>query len=185
MQQPQTVTRLRIGGKPLSSKNNGEVLDATVLGPGDFPLGSLASRAAARVRLQHIGVAGEHGSSCICFPETEPPFFGFPIHGKVAFAVKCPIHGDRFKWPCFPMYVSKWVRENIWDHMKANHSDQYQKAWNASFPPELWPAEEVLAEGRTALQLKDGTILAFDFAPQEEKGNDSGKQKYYVENISY
>jgi hypothetical protein len=153
----------------LSNKNNAEVLGATVLGPGDFPLGSLASRAAARIRLQHIGVAGGPPSSCICFPETEAPFFGFPIHGEVAFAVKCPLHGDRFKWPCFFMYVSKWVRVNIWDHMKANHSSQYQTAWNASFPPELWPAEEVLAESRIVLRLKDGTILALGKVAKEGK----------------
>ena len=59
MQQVQTVLRLQIRGKPLSNKNNAEVLGATVLGPGDFPLGSLASRAAARIMLQRVGVGEE------------------------------------------------------------------------------------------------------------------------------
>ena len=140
----------------MSNKNNAEVLGATVLGPGDFPLGSLASRAAARIMLQRVGVAGEPPASCICFPKTEQPFFGFPLEGKIAFAVKCPLHGDRFKWPYFYVYVSVWVRVNIWRHLKANHSAQYQKAWHASFPAELWPAEEVFVDGKLALRLKDG-----------------------------
>jgi hypothetical protein len=29
----------------------------------------------------------------------------------------------------------------------------------ASFPPELWPGEEELVDGKKALRLKDGTLL--------------------------
>jgi hypothetical protein len=148
-----------MGGKPLSRKNNDEILGATFLGPGDFPLGSPQSRMAARIRLQRVGVAGEGPSDCICFPKREQPFFGFPIEGDIAFAVKCPLHGDRFAWPRFFVYVSKWVRVNIWSHLKSNHGAQYQKVWHAGFPPELWPAEEVVVNGKYALRLKDGTIL--------------------------
>jgi hypothetical protein len=35
----------------------------------------------------------------------------------------------------------------------------YPKAWAASFPPDLWPAEEIEVGGRTMLRLKDGAIL--------------------------
>jgi hypothetical protein len=41
----------------------------------------------------------------------------------------------------------------------SHHSEQYRKAWFAGFPPELWPAEEVLADGKTVSRLKDGTII--------------------------
>ena len=66
-------------GKPLSCKNNDDILGATVLGPGDFPLGSPESRMAARIRLQRIGVAGERPSECVCFPENDmdEPFYGY------------------------------------------------------------------------------------------------------------
>jgi hypothetical protein len=42
---------------------------------------------------------------------------------------------------------------------RTNHSDQYRKAWFASFPPELWPAEEETENGNIFLRLKDGTRL--------------------------
>jgi hypothetical protein len=44
----------------------------------------------------------------------------------------------------------------LWTH----HSEQYRKAWFASFPPDLWPAvEEETDDGRTILRLKDGSTL--------------------------
>jgi hypothetical protein len=152
-----------IGGKPLSGKNNGEILGATVLGPGDFPLGSAESRMAARIRLQRIGVAGERPSDCICFPENEPPFFGFPIEQEIASEVKCPLHGDRFQ-PMFHLYVPKWRRDNEQSVRWFRLSEQYHKAWYAGFRLDLWPAEEEEAEDKTVVRkLKDGTkLLAFE-----------------------
>jgi hypothetical protein len=39
-------------------------------------------------------------------------------------------------------------------------SEQFQKAWRASFPDELWPAtEDQTASGEIYLLLKDGTRL--------------------------
>jgi hypothetical protein len=99
---------------------------------------------------------------CSCFPEQEQPVVGFPIELEIAFRVKCPVHGKRFMYPRFFVYVSQWLREKLWSHLR-RHSEQYRKAWNASFPAELWPAQEELLDGQTFLRLKDGTrILADD-----------------------
>jgi len=147
----------------LSPKNNGEILGATVLRPGDFPLGSPESRVAARIRLQRIGVLGERPSDCICFPENEQPFFGFPVEQEIAARVKCSLHGDRFR-PMFHLYVPKWRRENEKKVRWFRLSEQYHKAWSAGFPPDLWPAvEEETEDRRVFLRLKDGTkLLAYE-----------------------
>ena len=45
-------------------------------------------------------------------------------------------------------------------HLRTHHSEQYRKAWFASFPPNLWPAEEEEdPNGPIFLKLKDGTRL--------------------------
>jgi hypothetical protein len=148
--------------KRLSGKGNSSPQGATALGPGDFPLGSPESRVAARLRLQRVGVGGELPSDCICFPEKEQPFFCFPWEEDVAAKVKCPLHGDRFPQPVYVIYVSKWRREKE-PARRQRLSPQYQKAWNASFPPELWPAEEEMEGGKLFLRLKDGTrLLAYE-----------------------
>ena len=56
------------------------------------------------------------------------------------------------------------MREKIWDALWYWHSEQYRKAWFASFPEALWPAEEVETDdGRTFLKLKDGAMhLAYE-----------------------
>ena len=101
---------------------------------------------------------------CICFPDNEKPFFGFPLEGDIAFAVKCPLHGDRFKWPIFFIYVAKWRREKE-VRRRQGLSAQFQKAWEASFPSDLWPAQEEKAEEGTYLRLRDGTrLLVHEFA---------------------
>jgi hypothetical protein len=94
---------------------------------------------------------------CICFPKHDPPCFGWPIEENVAAKLKCPLHGERFKSPQFFVYVAKWLREKLPKFLWSRHSDQYRKAWFASFPPDLWPAEEDETGG---LKLKDGTRLS-------------------------
>lgn len=96
---------------------------------------------------------------CLCFPENEPPFFAFEIELEMLTRVKCPLHGERFK-PMFRLYVAKWLRVKQALHLWTHHSEQYRKAWFASFPADLWPAEEEETEdGRTLLRLKDGTTI--------------------------
>ena len=127
--------------KRLSGKENHEWQRATVLSPGDFPLGSPQSRAAARFWLRRIGIAGESPSDCICFPENEQPFFCFPSEEEIAAKVKCSLHGNRFRQPIFHIYVAKWRREGE-PLRRQRLSSQYQKAWLASFPKDLWPAQD-------------------------------------------
>ena len=124
-----------MNSKSLSVKNNAESQGATVFGPGDFPIGSPESRAAARLRLQGIGVTGERSSACICFPEDEQPFFCSPSEEPVAARVKCPLHGNRFKQPVRHIYVSRWLAEKE-PARRQRRSVQYRKAWAASFPPD-------------------------------------------------
>ena len=96
---------------------------------------------------------------CICFPKNEQPFFGLPIEEQIAAKVKCPLHGERFKPTQFHVYVAKWLREKLPGLLWRRPSEQYRKAWFASFPPELWPAEEDETNGPLCLKLKDGTRL--------------------------
>jgi hypothetical protein len=96
---------------------------------------------------------------CRCFPENEPPFFAFEIELEMLTRVKCPLHGRRFK-PLYRIFVAKWLRAKQPQHLWTHHSEQYRKAWFASFPPNLWPAEEEEdPNGRIFLKLKDGTRL--------------------------
>jgi hypothetical protein len=148
--------------KALSSKKNTKSQGATLLGPGDFPLGSAQSRAAARLRLQLVGISGEPAFDCICFPEEEQPSFGFAIEMELARKVNCPLHDAGFT-PIPQLYIAKRFRQQIWRDLRSRHSDQYRKAWFARFPPEIWPAEEEeTPQGEIFLKLKDGKrFLAF------------------------
>ena len=108
---------------------------------------------------------------CICFPQNENPAFHWLAEVEIAAAVRCPLHGVRFhaiETPPF-IYRSKWLRRPPeqapvdcaivnWP----NHSPQYSKAWRASFPPTLWPAEERFhfqPERTITLILRDGTEI--------------------------
>jgi hypothetical protein len=98
-------------------------------------------------------------AECICFPENESPFFAFEIELEMLTRVRCPLHGERFT-PRFHIFVAKWLRAKQPHHLWTHHSEQYRKAWFASFPPNLWPAEEEEdPNGRIFLKLKDGTRL--------------------------
>ena len=99
---------------------------------------------------------------CICFPEKERPFFGFDYEAEIAFRVKCPLHGDRFQ-PRVHLFIACWRRERE-KTRRATLSAQFKKAWAASFPSHLFPAEEETTEEGIYLCLKDGTrVLAEEF----------------------
>ena len=100
-----------------------------------------------------------YSSDCICFPKKEQPIFAWAVEFEIAMAVKCPLHGDRFK-PELLVYMAKWEREKHFTILWSRRSEQYRKAWLASFPETQWPAEEeVHADGTTYLTLRDGTRL--------------------------
>ena len=108
---------------------------------------------------QALKAQGHFSPECICFPENEPIGFSWPLEQQIAFALKCPLHGDRFR-PMGLIYVSKWLRDKQQYFLAKRKSAQYRKAWSASFPPELWPGEEEKTEdGKIFLKLKDGTSL--------------------------
>jgi hypothetical protein len=122
---------------------------------------NLLARIENAERVADAAMGQTFSGGCICFPKDEPPFFGFPIEEQIATRVKCPLHGARFRPLQFHVYVSKWLREKLPQILGSRHSEQFRKAWFASFPPELWPAEEVVPEnGPLFLKLKDGTKLS-------------------------
>lgn len=108
---------------------------------------------------QLVNTKAKFSPDCICWPENEHPFFGFDIEREIAAEVKCPIHGERTTLIFQRLYLPDWRRERE-TIRRPLLSPQYQKAWNASFPPELWPAEEEeTRDGEIFLRLKDGTRL--------------------------
>jgi hypothetical protein len=80
---------------------------------------------------QTAKVHAKYEPACICFPNTEPPFFCSPWEEEIAARVKCPLHGNRFRQTTFHIYVAKWRRESE-PIRRQRLSWQYQKAWSAS-----------------------------------------------------
>ena len=106
----------------------------------------------------------QHEEGCICFPPGEPPAFHRVAEIEAAAAARCPLHGMRFHAIERPVtFQAKWLRPR--DYATVNwpyHSSQYSKAWRASFPPNLWPADErwqFQPERTATLILRDGTEL--------------------------
>jgi hypothetical protein len=100
-----------------------------------------------------------------CFPLGEPPTFHWMAEVETAAAVPCPLHGVRFDAIERPVvYEAKWHRPEDYATVEwTYHSPQYSKAWRASFPPNLWPADErwqFQPEHRITLILQDGTELS-------------------------
>ena len=117
------------------SKHKADNQDATNPRPGDYPLGSQQSRAAARLRLQSISDVSKDSAACICFPDDpeEQPFFQTNEDQERAANVQCPLHGKRFE-PRYHIYVASWRWKRELKYRWPRLSAQYHKAWAASFP---------------------------------------------------
>jgi len=104
-----------------------------------------------------LGAQSVFSQDCICFPEKEQPVFCSAYEEPVAAQVKCPLHGDRFRQQIFHIYVARWRAEKE-PARRCRLSDQYRKAWEASFPSELWPAlpNEETEDGKVFFRLRDG-----------------------------
>jgi hypothetical protein len=91
-----------------------------------------------------------------------------------------PLDGERLGTLLYFIYVSKWLSEKIWGEMLPRRTEQFRKAWAASFPRNLWPAmEEQTEDGQIFLVLKDGTKhLAYvpSWKPRQDPTKEQGVQ---------
>ena len=110
---------------------------------------------------------------CICFPVQ--PTFAYFAQAMTAMAVLCPVHkvrlsNDGFLLHWTPQLIRPAVRKSFLSFLAKwpSYPEQYEKAWKASFPEDLWPAEEFFEKGSgLMLRLKDGRELVSDpsFSP--------------------
>jgi hypothetical protein len=114
----------------------------------------------SRIQMLECRVKGrsKFSAACICFPDNEWPAFASEVEREIATKTECPLHGKRVNVRFSRLYLPAWRREAIrrWPSVR---SAQFQKAWNASFPPDLWPCTETVLDGRVVLRLKDGSML--------------------------
>jgi hypothetical protein len=99
---------------------------------------------------------------CICFPPDKPPDLALQAEIESARAVRCPIHGTRFSQLAPSIYTA--ARFIYPTHLHPERwmgaSRQYVKAMKASFPPDRWPAQEIVeADESVSFVLKDGTVI--------------------------
>jgi len=114
--------------------------------------------------------------ACLCFPEGHRPQMLREMKINIAFSVKCPIHGDRFRWKdALPrIFQPDWIEHEQWKQALTRNPlcgwdlprripEQYGKAFLASFPADLWSVDETEQwEGgvhKTYLRLQDGTRI--------------------------
>ena len=136
---------------------------------------------------QRTKVASKSDSQCICYPKSPHPAINFAVLLEIAFAVKCPLHGDRFDpddWN--RVYTARWLRQrrekwtydlSITAHGHClNHNEQfagqYRKAHFAAFPRDLWVGVQRRGEEEgevTFLRLNDGTNIQVSGDTDETK----------------
>ena len=99
-------------------------------------------------------------ADCICFPADEPPDMELQAEREAAKAVLCPLHGARFSEFAPSVYRSIRRPPHLEPEYWSWRSLQYQKAMEASFPPDRWPATEITdPDGTVRYVLKDGTEI--------------------------
>lgn len=106
----------------------------------------------------------EHSDACICFPPDERPFLLYEPVRALAASVRCPMHGNRFE-QLQPMHIHipDWKREVEVGFRWSTASEQYRRAWNASFPAGSWAVEEIQIAGRSWLLPRSETGELLDW----------------------
>jgi hypothetical protein len=83
---------------------------------------------------------------CICF--NRAPFFFYEPVREIALQVPCPVHGQRTtqeaSYNALDDLRREWEIGSWWPH----DSEEYRRAWNASFQNEAWPVEQIELNGR-------------------------------------
>jgi hypothetical protein len=99
-------------------------------------------------------------ADCICFPPGEPPHPELQPEIEAARAVRCPLHGERFKNLARTIYRVIRLPAHL-DRASWNwQSAQYIKAMDASFPPDRWPAKMIVEpDGTVRFVLQGGTEI--------------------------
>jgi len=121
-------------------------------------------------RLERLEEAFRRGSilrrssDCICFPEKASPCFLYLPLYDIGAAVKCPIHGERsLPGRPNPLFLTETQREVEVGLRWPIATEQYRKAWNATFQNDSWPAEEVEIAGRKWLLPRSETGELVDY----------------------
>ena len=119
-------------------------------------------------RLERSMKPANQDENCICFPSGEPPLLELRAEREAASAVQCTLHGRRFS-KLAPTVYRVISRPPHLDRAQWNwHSPQYIKAMDASFPPNRWPAEQMVEpDGTVRFVLKDGTEIHRAAPPEE------------------
>ena len=99
-------------------------------------------------------------AECVCFLPEEPPHLELKAEIEAARAVRCPLHGERFKNLARTVYRVIGLPRHL-DRASWNwRSPQYIKAMDASFPPDRWPAKKIVEpDGTVRFVLKDGNEI--------------------------
>jgi hypothetical protein len=149
------------------SKRNMLRQAATNPRPGDFPVGSTQSRAAARLRLQE-GAVGVSPNECICFPTKEQPDFRTNEDQERAVKIQCPLHGKRFE-PRYDFFIAAWEWKREVKLRWPILSQQYHRAFRASFSEAELQAllEQAMVEGERKPEMRSSTCCPEGIATAE------------------
>src|ERR1039457_5290337 len=88
-------------------------------------------------------------ADCICFPPEEPSHLELQTEIEAARAVRCPLHGERFKTLAPTVYRAIRLPAHLDRASWIWRSLQYVKAMDASFPPDRWPATKAVGPDGT------------------------------------
>lgn len=121
-------------------------------------------------------------ADCICFPPQEPPRLELRPEIEAARAVRCPLHGERFKKRARTIYRVIGLPAHLDRASWRWRSAQYIKAMDASFPPDLWPAKKIVEpDGTVWFVLKDGSEIHRLSPPEPVYDYTSGELAGFVE----